>query len=235
MTVNCIKMELRPATLTDVELWNYYALAYDSTVTQTSFYKELQNKVLSHLKFCTKVLDVGCGTGNYTEFLAQQGKTVFAIDSSDRMIAYTKQKITGLASIITKESSENFNFWSLDFDGALCVNALYAFEKPLESLANIYRHLVKDGVLVLSGPKPGGSGEVLVEACREELKQRENADELLSYMDIVSECNLRIGGFMRTFSSDRLSDLLREIGFSEIIHADDHSYLDQNHFVVARK
>jgi SAM-dependent methyltransferase len=54
--------------------------------------KEVTRKSLVHLR-CTSILELGCGTGKNTAFLATLGNMVHAVDFSERMIARAKESV----------------------------------------------------------------------------------------------------------------------------------------------
>lgn len=43
-----------------------------------------------------KILEIGCGTGQYTTKLAEQGYQITAVDISEEMMAVAREKITNL-------------------------------------------------------------------------------------------------------------------------------------------
>jgi len=105
-----------------------------------------------------KVLDVGCGTGNFSIKLAQQGCKVIGIDISDEMLDIARQK--------AKESGLDIEFYNMDvyklgfedgqFDAAFSMAAFEFIEKPRTALEEMMR-VVKDGAQVFVGTISGDS------------------------------------------------------------------------------
>jgi cyclopropane fatty-acyl-phospholipid synthase-like methyltransferase len=70
-----------------------------------------------------KVLDLGCGSGVHTVFLASEGFEVTGIDISDVGIAntYRKLELLGLKAELRIESADVLNFPSESFDLVICI------------------------------------------------------------------------------------------------------------------
>lgn len=97
------------------------------------------------------VLDVGCGTGNYTMELARQGRKVVGIDSSFEMIAFAKRKAEGenLPVNFVVGSGEAIPFKSNIFQGAIAVTALCFTANPEKIIAETERILNPDGTIAV--------------------------------------------------------------------------------------
>lgn len=73
---------------------------------------------------CKKILDLGCGTGRHTLFLAEHGFKVYAADISETAIKIVRQrsKEKGLGGIHYKITDiNNIDFEDNFFDAILCV------------------------------------------------------------------------------------------------------------------
>ncbi|MBI3752513.1 MAG: class I SAM-dependent methyltransferase [Deltaproteobacteria bacterium] len=97
------------------------------------------------------VLDVGCGTGNYSLELAQQGIKVIGIDSSFDMTAFAKMKAEtlGLHLNFIVGNVEAMPFKNDVFDGALSITIL-CFASNTEMTVDEIKRVVKpEGDVVL--------------------------------------------------------------------------------------
>lgn len=105
-----------------------------------------------------KVLDVGCGTGNFSIKLAQQGCKVVGIDISDEMldIARAKAKELELDIEFCNMDVYNLQIETAGFDGAFSMAAFEFIEKPQAALNEMMR-VVKDGGQVFVGTISGDS------------------------------------------------------------------------------
>lgn len=99
------------------------------------------------------LLDCCCGVGRHDYLLGQDGYHVTGIDFSESQIATAKRihhhdNVQYLVGDV-----RNFELAQKDYDGAMCMWTTYNyFSKDLDFLAfmhNIWRHLKKDGILVL--------------------------------------------------------------------------------------
>jgi malonyl-CoA O-methyltransferase len=96
--------------------YNEWSEIYDSNENLT---RDLDEKVtrekLANLRF-QSILEIGCGTGKNTIFLAQLGERVHALDFSEGMIEKAREKVT--ATKVRFEMADLTQKWN-------CVNAAY--------------------------------------------------------------------------------------------------------------
>ena len=99
-----------------------------------------------------KVLDVGCGTGNYSIKLAKLGCRVTGADISDKMldIARDKAKKAGVAVEFMDMDAYHLDFEDESFDGVICMTAIEFIKWPNEALEEFFR-VVRKGGRVLVG------------------------------------------------------------------------------------
>lgn len=107
---------------------------------------------VDRFKICPQlVLDVGCGTGNYTLELARQGIKVISIDSSFEMAAFAKRKADkeGLKSNFVVGRAEAMPFKGNIFDGVFGITVLCFASNPETAIAEMKRALKAEGDVVL--------------------------------------------------------------------------------------
>lgn len=98
-----------------------------------------------------RLLEIGCGTGNYTVELVQRGLVVEAVDASKNMLEQTRKKLEGL-SLQAKLIHGNIQELELSpgkFDAVLAVTSLEFFTEPTLVLAKAYDSLKLGGRLVV--------------------------------------------------------------------------------------
>jgi ubiquinone biosynthesis O-methyltransferase len=98
-----------------------------------------------------KVLDVGCGTGNFSIKLAKMGCEVIGIDISDEMLKVAKDK--------AKREGLNIKFYNMDvynmkfedncFDGVISVTAFEFLKDPNKAIKEMFRVLKPNGYLLI--------------------------------------------------------------------------------------
>lgn len=77
------------------DAYNQWAAIYDSNENKTRDLDLLiTKKVLANYEF-EDVLEIGCGTGKNTEWLAKTARNIWAMDFSGEMLAHLKRKLKG--------------------------------------------------------------------------------------------------------------------------------------------
>jgi SAM-dependent methyltransferase len=159
---------------------------------------------LLQLGMGARVLDVGCGPGWLSEFLARCGYAVTGVDISPDMVEIARERVAGIGEIGPGlEAQAEFHAmpvrempWSSRFDAAILYDSMHHFDNELETLAVIRRTLVPDGQLFIHEgvlPPPGSDGE----------------QQLVAEME-------RFGTLESPFDPDYLEDVLRQAGFTGI-------------------
>jgi SAM-dependent methyltransferase len=118
-----------------------------------------------------QVLDVGCGPGWLSEFLARCGYWVTGVDVSEDMVRIARERIAAIEGPIGEgiEALAEFHVmgarelpWSDRFDAAILYDAMHHFDDELETLRVIRRTLVPGGrIFIHEGVRPaeGSEGE----------------------------------------------------------------------------
>lgn len=99
----------------------------------------------------SNVLDVGCGTGNYTRHLAAAAPEglVVGIDASEAMVASASRRAGGSNLAYLRGDAGALPFRDGQFDAVCCVGVLHMLERPLAALAEMVRVLAPGGRLVV--------------------------------------------------------------------------------------
>lgn len=132
------------------------ALDYDAWYTQKkgSFVDEVETNLafkLIEIKKGMKILDVGCGTGNFSVKLANMGCKVTGIDISNEMLNVAKKK--------SNEQNLDIEFFNMDindlkfednsFDVAFSMTAFEFIEDAKKALEELFRVVKKDGQILI--------------------------------------------------------------------------------------
>jgi SAM-dependent methyltransferase len=135
-----------------------------------------------------QVIDVGCGTGNYTRHLAQaagEGLTV-GLDASETMVAAAAERSDRANLAYLRGDACALPFEDETFDVACSVGVIHMVEEPMVALGEMVRVLA-----------PGGRLVILASCARKEHKRGAR-------------------GGLTTFGRDELTGALREHGLGEI-------------------
>ena len=98
-----------------------------------------------------KILEIGCGTGQYTTTLAQQGHQITAVDISEKMMAQAREKITNLGYQVKWLNADITQTMDQleQYHGILSMSAFEFIPNPEEILASLFEHLEPKGCLVI--------------------------------------------------------------------------------------
>ena len=94
------------------------------------------------------VLDIGCGTGNYTTALGTRGYEMLGLDRSGLMLRTARAKAPGLPLI--GADAANLPFPNRSFDGAICTLAIHHFDDLEASFAEAARVLDRGRLVILT-------------------------------------------------------------------------------------
>jgi len=102
-----------------------------------------------------KVLDAGCGPGEYTSWLLDRGAVVTAVDYSDEMLRIAKEKAGGKAKIVKANLNETLDFLNNEEFDIIVSSMVVHYIKDLLSLFSEFNRILKTGgVLVFSTGHP---------------------------------------------------------------------------------
>jgi len=102
---------------------------------------EITRRLYNHLQIFdnNSVIDIACGTGNYTISLKELGVNIAGVDVSRKMIMSASKKTSQIHWSIG--DVKNLPFKDNEFKGATCVLAIHHFDDLYKSFNEIYRVL----------------------------------------------------------------------------------------------
>jgi ubiquinone/menaquinone biosynthesis C-methylase UbiE/N-acyl-L-homoserine lactone synthetase len=194
--------------LASLSMWNIYSYVYDLMPRYFRAYQKLLADVVSAVETNTpkggKILDSGCGTGNFSIGLGLKGYNVEGIDISHAMLerARLKKKKAGLENVEFKE-------WDIEkglalypdanFDCVVSVHALYTLREPEATIREYLRVLKPSGHLITAEP----SSPIRIIPIAKEIYHEgglRDVAKLLFTQSGVGICNLLIGKRLRNGS-----------------------------------
>lgn len=138
------------------EKWDESSESYDSHHghgIQTDEEHDAWIRVLSRLlpPVGSKILDVGCGTGEMTLLLAEMGYNVTGIDLSEKMLqkARVKAKSSKRKVRFERGDAEKLNSGDESFDVVINRHLLWTLHRPTEAIDEWKRVLKKNGKLIV--------------------------------------------------------------------------------------
>jgi ubiquinone/menaquinone biosynthesis C-methylase UbiE len=187
-------------------------------------------KLLSPLPPTPKVLDLGCGGGANTWYLAKEGFDTYAIDGSETAVIKTKNLLSSmnLHAAVTVNDASNLPFQDNFFDVIIDSALIYAnmFDGINAICKECYRILKKGGSIFSTGnfsPETTGFGTGI--------KLEEN-----TYKDITAG-PLKGRGTTHFFTKDELLNLYKEMNEIKIdyLKRTDGDNIIAYHMVHAKK
>ncbi|MEW6244201.1 MAG: class I SAM-dependent methyltransferase [Bacillota bacterium] len=133
-----------------------------------------------------KLLDVGCGTGNYALELARMGVQVTGVDVSRAMLDVAERKAgaMGVKLQLIHGDISSIDLLPESYDAVLCVTALEFFEDPAGVLAKCYRSLKPGGRMVVGVIAEGPWAEFYRK------RAKEDASSVFNYATFYTAENL---------------------------------------------
>jgi ubiquinone/menaquinone biosynthesis C-methylase UbiE len=140
--------------------WDLYSYVY-SGVYHLIPYRSLLWDAYQELDLQpgVRVLDAGCGTGNFEHFISTKPMpdvTVEGIDASGGMLNAARRRCAGLefAEFSAADLNERLPFEDATFDRVVSINVLYALRDQEHAVSEMLRVLKPNGRLVISSPLP---------------------------------------------------------------------------------
>lgn len=104
-----------------------------------------------------EVLDIGCGMGRHTVYLAKNGFKVTAFDGSEEAVSATKKWLNEekLHASVTLKDFNDFRYPKESFEGVLSINVIHhTYEKNVRRIIdNIWQSLKPEGFFLCIAPK----------------------------------------------------------------------------------
>ena len=194
--------------LAGLDMWNLYSCVYDFLPRYFRSYQRLLADVVSSVEANVpkggRVLDSGCGTGNFSIGLGLKGYNVEGIDISHAMLqrARLKKKKAGLEKVEFKEGDieKGLAFYpDASFDCVISVHALYTLREPEAAVREYLRVLKPSGHFIMAEPR---SPIRIIPIAKEIYHEGGVPDvvKLLFTQSGVGVCNLLIGKRLRNGS-----------------------------------
>lgn len=131
-----------------------YAARVDAT-PQNAYYERPAMLSLLPPLAGTRVLDVGCGSGWYAEYLLAQGAAVTAFDVTSRFVELTRARVGSQARVLQADLAEPLHFATeATFDIVLCPLVLHYIRDWTAVFREFHRVLRPDGCLLFSTHHP---------------------------------------------------------------------------------
>jgi ABC-2 type transport system ATP-binding protein len=132
--------------------WSRFSDTYDKNQAYVVG-KELLDqitKMLDGVPKLGKAVELGCGTGYFTEAIAQKCKSITATDLSDSLLEVARLRLREHPEVtIQKEDCMETTFPSEAFDSVFMANLIHVVENPGKALQECHRILGSGGAIVI--------------------------------------------------------------------------------------
>jgi ABC-2 type transport system ATP-binding protein len=132
--------------------WSRFSETYDQNqayVVGKDFIGEI-GKALSKLPKLGKTVELGCGTGVYTELILPKTTHLVATDLSNELLELARKRLGNNPKVtIQNENCRATSFASDAFDNVFMANLIHVVENPAQVLEECHRVLRKGGVLII--------------------------------------------------------------------------------------
>lgn len=116
-----------------------------------SYHKKFLN-ILKNFSENTKILDLGCGRGEFLAELKKRGCEIWGVDFDEKAIEVAKNYY-GLKNVYAMSFEDFFKLQNLPkFDVITFFEVIEHIDNPLEFIRNAVKLLKSDGMIVLSTP-----------------------------------------------------------------------------------
>ncbi len=189
-----------------------YAGQYFNNLSDRPYF----DKFLSYLTKGSRVLDIGCGNGNFSKYISDQGFDCEGIDLSPKMLKIARERLPGIK--FTLKDMRKLDYDAESFDGLLVAYSLIHIpsDQIVSTLQGFNKILESKGIVLLITQK--GEPDKVVDEPLEEGRKI----------------------FINFFTKERLADFLNKAGF-EVIYQEEKpiqdtaSLSDTVIYTIARK
>lgn len=109
-----------------------------------------QHWLATQFKGTELVLELGCGTGHFSETIVEKAKHLTATDMSSEMLELAKRRLEPLKNVtVRKEDCYHTSFQENSFDAVFSGNLIHILGQPKVVLNESYRVLKDGGSIVL--------------------------------------------------------------------------------------
>ena len=132
--------------------WSRFSETFDENqayVVGKDFFDEIFRE-MSKLPELGKTVELGCGTGLFSEAILPKTTHLTATDLSKELLALASKRLQGHPMVkIQKENCMATSFSSGAFDSVLMANLIHVVEKPAQVLQECHRIIRSGGLLIM--------------------------------------------------------------------------------------
>ena len=134
-----------------IEFWAEMSDRYDSIIDNV-LGRKIRPKILKKLneeENLGKLIELGCGTGYFTETLADKSESIISTDISEEMLSIAREKLKGFDFQVM--DCQDLKFEEGTFD-TVFMGLVLLFTQPEKALKESHRILKPGGLLIIADP-----------------------------------------------------------------------------------
>lgn len=190
-----------PGSEKEYRYWGKFASTFDDDtryIVGPTVYQEVKRWLVNQFKDMDTVLELGCGTGFFSEMIADKVKHLVATDLAQEMVDRAREKLAGYSNVeVQLEDCYDTSFGEGTFDATLLVNLIHIVKDPIAVLKESHRVL------------KGGGTIVIVDATGYGMTFRKKIGMGIRYMKRFRKPT----PYGRNLSPDGLAGIVRQAGF----------------------
>lgn len=134
---------------TNKAFWNRFAFLYAPFMRKNNdMYNTTYKICKAYLNADMKVLEIACGTGQFSALIAKDVKTLAATDFSPKMVKRAGKRVKAHNINFAVQDATALSYENETFDAVFIANALHIMPDPTSALSEIHRVLKQDGILI---------------------------------------------------------------------------------------
>lgn len=133
--------------------------------SKTSLEKVLE-ACLDSVRYNAKILDLGCGSGNFYELFSSKAQCYIGVDISKDLLKEFRGKLKQSAILINSNMDDLPSFQGGSFDAIFSVYSIYYSLHPNDLIVNLHTALSDDGYLFVVGPSKSAHAAEINEFCK---------------------------------------------------------------------
>ena len=227
----------------DNHFWKEYFSVYDTlnTIIPYQQLKEIVNEKLNkYTHLPASIIDYGCGSGNISKKLKDNGFQVTAVDQNENALNIARTK-NAANNYVQKDITEEITDNKETYDGAVLINVMYSISQKnrMQVCKNLYSLLKPDGIVVVVNPKKNFSSLLFAtNSFSEHIKK----EKLKAFRTIITKArdyykllqyNIRIESNRNKFIDPVEYSIFTEAGFKQLESLP--VYLNQSLLYVFKK
>ena len=143
-----------PGSEKEYKYWGKISSTHDNAVLYIvgdRVQQEIKGWLINQFKQTDAVLDLGCGTGFYSEVISERLKHLTATDLAPEMVELAKEKLSQYSNVkVQIEDCYSTSFRDNRFDAILMTNLLHIVKDPIAVLRESDRVLKDDGRIIIA-------------------------------------------------------------------------------------